>query len=241
MNFADLALFFVSSTVLQVSESRLPVRAQCELDTEFALTEISVSVEEKRELRVTPDARGKLILQDLPEGDLHLLFYNKESLLGRVELPSTRRGQFIRLVVRLVEGNAILLDESRISGVSDVASSGKSLPPPRPKLEPPPYKPSSSLTRKAPADSSTPCPAVGDTVTLEGRLARLIDNDSFELFLNLKSYVIYIGKATQLRRGRVVMEKSDLRPGQLLSVEGRVAAGPKGECSIGARRIQVKR
>ena len=236
-----LAFLFVSHASFQAAESRVTV--QCELDTEFALTEISVSVEEKREVSMTPEADGELILHDLPEGDLHLLFYRRESLLGRVEVSSTRRGDFIRLVVRLVEGNAILLDESRVRGVSEVSYPGKSLPPSRPKQEPPPSEPSSSThpTRKAPAGSSMPCPAVGDTVAVEGRLVRLIDNDSFELLSGRNSYVIYMGKATRLRRGSVSLRKRDLQPGQVLSVEGRVAAGPRGECSIGARQILVKR
>jgi hypothetical protein len=230
MNLTALAFLFVSHASFQAAESRVTV--QCELDTEFALTEISVSVEEKREVKMTPEADGELILRDLPEGDLQLLFYHNESLLGRVEVSSTRRGDFIRLVVRLVEGNAILLGESRVRGVSEVASSEKSLTP---------SSSSSIPARKAPADSSMPCPAVGDTVTVDGRLVRLIDNDSFEILSGRNSYVIYMGKATRLRRGSVSLRKSDLQPGQVLSVEGRVAAGPRGECSIGARQILVKR
>jgi len=241
MNFTALVFLFLSHAPFQEPESRVTVR--CELDTEFALTEISVSVEEKREVSITPEADGELILQDLPEGDLQLLFYHNESLLGRVEVSSTKRGDFIRLVVRLVEGNAILLDESRVRGVSEVTSSQKSLKPAKPKSPLPTSPPTSSSIpkRKAPPDSSTTCPAVGDTVTLEGRLVRLIDNDSFELLSGRSSYVIYTGKATRFRRGSLRIQRSDLQPGQLLSVEGRVAAGPVGECSIGARQIQMKR
>ena len=95
--------------VLQSSEPRLPVTIRCEIDTELPITEIAVSLQEKRELNETPkalDNGGTVTLSDLPSGDLHLLFFRGTSLLGEVEVPSTEEGEFIRVEVRLVEGNS---------------------------------------------------------------------------------------------------------------------------------------
>jgi hypothetical protein len=114
---------------LQASEPRLPVTIRCEIDTQLPVSEIKVSIEEKREVSETPKAReeggGTVTLSKLPPGDLLLLFFRDTSLLGKVRVPSAEEGEFIRVVVRLVEGNAILLDEFRVRGVSEMVSSGE--------------------------------------------------------------------------------------------------------------------
>jgi hypothetical protein len=217
--------------VLQYSDPDLPVTIRCELDTELPLAEISVSVEEKREATVAPGSKGQsgnmVTLTELPEGDLHLLFYHEASLCGKVGVTDARRGELIRLKVRLVTSNAILLDEIRIRGVSGFST---------PKADTP-------VTVSPPVSviSSGPCPPPGEPITLSGKVGRIIDNDSFELQSGLVSYVVYIGSATRFRGSRERLQKGDLRVNQSLTIKGTVAAGPEGECSIGAKQIQTTR
>ena len=72
-------------------------------------------------------------------------------------------------------------------------------------------------------------------------MARIIDNDSFELQSGRLSYVVYIGSATRFQGSRERLQRSDLREGQSLTIKGNVAAGPEGDCSVGAKQIQTTR
>ncbi len=247
-----VALFLIG--ILQYPHSDLPVTIRCELDTELPLAEISVSVEEKREASVTPQSKGEtgnmVTLTELPEGDLHLLFYHEATLCGKVAVTDARRGELIRLKVRLVTGNAILLDEYRIRGVSGFSTPRADSPvsgsppvttsPPSSASTPPPGLTSPTPASLPKAISSDPCPAPGEPITLSGKVVRIIDNDSFELQSGLLSYVVYIGSATRFRGSRQTLQRSDLRENQSLTIKGTVAAGPEDECSIGAKEIQRK-
>ncbi len=242
-----LALLFIG--ILQSSSPDSPVSIRCELDTELPLEEIYVSVEERREVKATPQHKGKnggtVIFTDLPEGDLHLLFYREAFLTGRVEVASAKRGELIRLKVRLVEGNAILLDDYRIRGVNGISSPkvgaavstsppDAAFPPPPPRASPTAHSPSPAVT------SSQTCPPTGEPVTLSGRVVRIIDNDSFEFLSGLRSYIVYLGSATRFQGSGARIQNRDLRQNQALTVKGTVAAGPEDDCSIGAKEIQPK-
>jgi len=235
----------------------MPVTVQLELDTELPLGEVSVSVEEKRELREIPNPReaggGIVTLRDLPEGNLHLLFYRQSALLGKIVLSSAEKGQFIRIKVRLVDGNAILLDEFRIRGVSDLEEGKEPPVSPRPSsmspttstssvpaASPAPSRPSTPPTR-APSGQQMPCPNAGEAMTLKGKILRIIDNDSFELQSGPWAYTVYIGSATRIHRGLANIRKDQIKESQPVTVKGTVAAGPEGDCSIGAKEIELRR
>ncbi len=258
MKIAVLTFLLASQPV----ETLSPATVQCELDTELTLTELSVTVEEKREISETPhrrDAGGGIVtLRNLPEGNLRLLFYRQSSLLGKINLTHVEKGQFIRIKVRLVDGNAILLDEFRIRGVSGVDERSHSSPPSQPKPVSPPRTESSSPTPPAtssvPTNSkrtttsappisgqSTPCPETGELMTLRGTILSIIDNDSFELQSGPWTYTVYIGSATRLHRGRATIQRNQLKENQPVTVKGNVAAGPEGDCSIGAKEVELRR
>jgi hypothetical protein len=241
---------FLLLLTFQAAEARLPVTVRCVLDTELPLPEITVSLEEKREVSASPKLQGQeagtVTLADLPSGDLHLLFYRNQSLIGRVKLTATERGEFIRLRIRLVEGNAILLDELRIQGVSEMSPrTGQTTPgktdPKAPALE---IYPPASPSLREPSAKTVPehCPAPGEPVTLKGKVVRVIDNDSFELQSGPWTYVIYIGSSTRMGRGSAgkILRVGDLGKNQALLIRGTVAAGPDDECSIGASRIEAR-
>lgn len=241
--------------ILQSSEPRLPVTIRCEIDTDLPITEIKVSLEEKREISEIPKAQdngGTITLSELPSGDLHLLFFRGTSLLGNIEVPSTEEGEFIRIVVRLVDGNAILVDDFRVRGVSEMAYSSEASDPPDTEPESAPetklesrsieaYPPSSPSPRRSKSSPPSHCPGPGEPMTLRGKLLRVIDNDSFELESGPWTYVIYVGAATRIHRGRTLLEIADITDNQALTVKGSVAAGPEGECSVGAKDIEVRR
>jgi hypothetical protein len=69
----------------------------------------------------------------------------------------------------------------------------------------------------------------------------MIDNDSFELESGPWTYVVYVGTATRIHRGRTALALADITDGQTLTVKGSVAAGPEGECSVGAMDIEIRR
>jgi hypothetical protein len=250
---------------LPLSQFEPPVTVSCHLDTELPLAEIRVSIAEMREREGVPEHEGVVTLPGLPAGDIHLSFFQREILLGEIEIRSANEGEFIRLKVRLVTGNAILLDEFRVKGVSgastpptksfSVATPVKNVkdvpsrtvseptsvqetdPRPKPQLSRPPPQ----ATRPA-KSSSSKCPEPGDTVTRTGKLSRIIDNDSFELLgSDRRSYVVYVGSATRLKRGSTLVAYNALREGLGVLVKGTVAAGPKDECSIGAREVILQR
>jgi hypothetical protein len=241
--------------ILQSSEPRLPVTIRCEIDTDLPITEIKVSLQEKRELNETPKAQdngGTATLFELPSGDLHLLFFRGTSLMGNIEVPSTEEGEFIRIVVRLVDGNAILIDDFRVRGVSEMTSAHDAPDPPEIKSESPSETKLESRSIEAYPQSSPPpsrpnssppshCPGPGEPMTLRGKLLRVIDNDSFELESGPWTYVIYVGTATRIHRGRTILELAEITDRQTLVVKGSVAAGPEGECSVGAKDIEVRR
>jgi hypothetical protein len=252
------------SLLLQTIEPLLPVTVQCALDTELPLSEIRVRVEEKRELRETPGLDGVLTLRDLPAGDLNVVFYWNEDTLGQVSLSRARLGDFIRIRVRLVEGNAILLEEFRVKGVSDSRASGtvspvtaapsdalapdarsptrEISPAPAPAPQPtvdsalPVGAPPSQPIRLQPASSG--CPAPDEPINLDGVVVRIIDNDSFELETSeRRRFIVYVGTATKLRPSGGRISARDLKPNERVRVRGVGAAGPEDECSVGAREI----
>ena len=85
------------------------------------------------------------------------------------------------------------------------------------------------------------CPAPGESVTLRGKVLRIIDNDSFEFQSGPWTYIVYVGTATRMGRGGKKPRVSDFRENQALEVRGTVAAGPDDECSVGANQIEVRR
>jgi len=223
----------------QAGEPLLPVTVSCVLDTELPLSEIRASVQEKREVSVTPSANGKLTLRDLPEGDLHLLFYRGEAPLGQITLSGARLGQFIQIKVRLVEGNAILLEEMRVKGVSNEGASGRVTP--LPVVIPSPPTPSSPRAEAPERKPKTSCPGPEQRVEEEGAVVRIIDNDSFELETEGKRRLtVYAGSATRLRPSGAAFSVRALKPGQRLRVVGAGAAGPEGECSVGVREVWLR-
>jgi hypothetical protein len=232
--------------IVQVSEPRLPVTIRCDIDTELPITEIEVSLQEKRELSETPKALekggGTVTISELPSGDLHLLFFRGPSLLGKVEVPSAEEGELIRIKVRLVEGNAILLDEFRVRGVSgtagtseDTQSSTKETEAPSIRVYPPSSPPPPPKT-----PSTSHCPDAGEPMTLKGKMIRVIDNDSFEMQSGPWTYIVYVGSATRIHRGGTVLALADIAENQAMTVKGTVAAGPEGECSIGAKDVTLR-
>ncbi len=240
---------------LQGSQFEPPVTVRCELDTELPLEEIRVSIAEKRETEGVPEPNGGVMLPGLPAGDIHLSFFQRGILLGNIEIRSADQGDFVRLKIRLVTGNAILLDEFRVKGVSgergtsakpiSVASATTLRTPPQPtsveKSEP---LTEPILSRPLPPRSAnkSQCPDPGDSITRTGKLSRIIDNDSFELQgSDRRSYVVYVGSATRLKRGSTLVAYSALREGVDIFVKGTVAAGPEDECSIGAREVILRR
>ena len=241
------------------------------MDTELPVAEIRVTIAEMREREGVPEDDGAVTLPGLPAGDIHLSFFQREIFLGQIEIRSANEGEFIRLKVRLVTGNAILLDEFRVKGVSgdsrlatksfsaatplkdvkdvndvnnvpsstvsQTASAQKSKPQPQPQSSRTP--PQSTGPAKT---SSSKCPAPGDTVTRTGKLSRIIDNDSFELLgSDRRSYVVYVGSATRLKRGSALVAYSALGEGLAILVKGTIAAGPENDCSIGAQEVLVQR
>jgi hypothetical protein len=240
-------IVFLLLSMLQTSGPLLSVAIRCDIDTEIPLTEIRVSVEEKREMSLTPLRRGgngRVTIQELPDGDLHLIFYRDDEQLGKIEVKSARKGDFIRLKVRLVEGNAILLSENRVRGVSGAHTAGST---PEPIPEEPatttvPSRSTTSTIAPSPNGVSRPsCPAPGESVTLRGKLTRIMDRDSFELHTGSGTYTVYIGAATEIHRGGRDLPRNELAEQQSLVVRGTVAAGPKDECSIGAKSVDVQR
>ncbi len=247
---------------LSASQFEPPVTIRCQLDTKLPLDEIRVSITEMRERKSVPGSDGGVTLPGLPAGDIHLSFFQRDILIGQIELRSANEGEFIRLKVRLVTGNAILLDEFRVKGVSGVSPPPtKSLPAATPlndlpsgadsepttveksttRPAPQPTRPPTEFARPPKRTSST-CPAPGDTITRTGKLSRIIDNDSFELFgSDRRNYVVYVGSATRVKRGSRLVTSSALREGLGILVKGTVAAGPEDECSIGAREVIVQR
>lgn len=233
--------------ILTIQTSEIPISAtvRCRIDTDLPLDQISVTVKEKREVEERPRARGgsegQVAIGELPEGDVNLLFYFGDSQLGKIKLSSVARGEVIKIKVRLVEGNAILLDEYRIKGVTESARAVVSSPieNPKPAEEPPQTKRVGAPPLRSRSGTTDYCPAPGEPLTLTGELIRIIDRDSFELRSGPRNYVIYPGSATQFHGSSTVTGSSDLRVGMTLVVEGTVAAGPKGECSLGARDVHV--
>ena len=242
---------------LQGSQFEPPVTVRCELDTELPLEEIRVSIAEKRETEGFPEPNGGVMLPGLPAGDIHLSFFQRGILLGNIEIRSADQGDFVRLKIRLVTANAILLDEFRVKGVSrergtsakpiSVASANtiRTAPEPtsveksEPLTEPILSRPPPPRSAKK---SSSQCPDPGDSITRTGKLSRIIDNDSFELLGSARrSYVVYVGSATRLKRGSTLVAYSALREGLGILVKGTVAAGPEDECSIGAREVILQR
>ena len=251
MNLAPTLLLIT----LLVTQFEPPVTVRCQLDTELPLEEIRVSIAEMREREGMPEGDGAITLSGLPSGDIHLTFFQGEVALGEIEIRSANDGEFIRLKVRLVTGNAILLDEFRVKGVSGDGSeprkgtfSAATVSEPTRVVEqntqrPPPQasRPSSPVTRP-PKRSSSKCPTPGDAITRTGKLSRIIDNDSFELTgSDRRDYVVYVGSATRMKRGSSLVANSALREGLGILVKGTVAAGPEDECSIGAREVIVQR
>ncbi len=239
--------------ILQASQFEPPVTLRCELDTELPLDEIRVSIAEMREREGVPEPNGGLTFRGLPAGDIHLSFFQKEILLGDIEIRSANYGDFVRLKIRLVTGNAILLDEFRVKGVrGDRGTSAKPISvaststlrttsePTRvenraPLTQPIPSRPPPPL--RSAKKSSSECPDPGDSITRTGKLSRIIDNDSFELLGSRRqSYVVYVGSATRLKRGSTLVAYSALREGLALLVNGTVAAGPEDEGNIGGPR-----
>lgn len=228
--FLAVAMFALA---LQSSSFRSPVTVRCELDTDLPLDEIRVSLNEKPELKAVAQSDGSLTLPSLPEGDLHLSFFQKDASLGEVAIRATESGDFIRLRVRLVPGNAILLDEFRIRGLSDT-------PEPSSKSAAQVQGEADEAPRLLTAPSR--CPAPGEAVSVTGTLTRIIDHDAFELQTsNRQIYVVYVGTATRLQRGSTRFDYADLEKGMRLLLKGTVAAGPEEECSIGAKEITVQR
>ena len=86
-----------------------------------------------------------------------------------------------------------------------------------------------------------PCPNAGEAMTLKGKILRVIDNDSFELQSGPWAYTVYIGSATRIHRGLATIRKDQLKRSQPVTVKGTVAAGPEGDCSIGAKEIELRR
>jgi hypothetical protein len=237
---------FVLLLIVQASEPRLPITIRCYIDTELPVNEIEVSLQEKRELSETPKALeeggGTVTLPGLPSGNLHLLFFRGTSLLGTIEVLSAEEGEHIRIKVRLVEGNAILLDEFRVRGVSGTAGPSEDTKSRRKQPESPSiriYPPSSSLSQTE-TPSTSHCPDVGEPMTLKGKMIRIIDNDSFEMRSGPWIYVVYVGTATRIHRGRTVLVLADIPENQAVTVKGTVAAGPEGECSIGAKDVDLR-
>jgi hypothetical protein len=222
--------------VLQTSPFHPPVTVRCEIDTELPLHQIHVSVAEQPEKEAGPDSEGHLTLARLPEGNLHLSFFQEDEHLGEVAVRSAQSGDFIRLRVRLVPGNAILLDEFRVKGVSET---GTSIDDDSDASQPPLHAPQEPSSSGESALSN--CPAPGEPFSRTGNVTRVIDHEAFEFQTSdRKTYVIYVGTATRLQRGTGRMEYADLHRGLRLLVKGTVAAGPHEECSIGAREITVQ-
>ncbi len=220
--------------LFQNTQSRLPVTIRCELDTELVLADIKVSVEEKREVSAIPQTDSSVILRDLPDGNVNLVFFYRKIRVGEIEIKNTRQGEYIRVKARLVEDNVIFLEEFRIKGVDEYST---------PETENGnPSSPSSSR-RPSSTSSKSPstCPEPDDPVALKGNIVRIIDNDSFEFESSTRSYIIYVGTATRLHRGGTSLHYGDLKKSLRLSIKGTVAAGPVGECSIGAKDITVHR
>ncbi|MEE9180393.1 MAG: hypothetical protein V3U22_05800 [Vicinamibacteria bacterium] len=241
---------------LQGSQFEPPVTVRCELDTELPLEEIRVSIAEKRETEGFHEPNGGVMLPGLPAGDIHLSFFQRGILLGDIEIRSANHGDFVRLKIRLVTGNAILLDEFRVKGVSpergtlakplSVASANtiRTSPESDSVQKSEPAEPVLSRPRppRSAKKSSSQCPDPGDSITRTGKLSRIIDNDSFELLGSARrSYVVYVGSATRLKRGSTLVAYSALREGLGILVKGTVAAGPEDECSIGAREVILQR
>jgi hypothetical protein len=237
---------FVLLLIFQASEPRPPITIRCDIDTELPITEIEVSLQEKRELSETPKALenggGTVTLSELPSGDLHLLFFRGSSLLGKVEVPSAEKGELIRIKVRLVEGNAILLDEFRVRGVSGTAGSSEDTKSSKKESESRSIKvyPLSSSPSQPKTPSTSHCPDTGEPMTLRGKMVRVIDNDSFEMQSGPWTYIVYVGTATHIHRGGTVLALADIAENQALTVKGTVAAGPEGECSIGAKDVDLR-
>ena len=101
---------------------------RCQLDTELPLDELRISVAEKRELDEPIESNGSVTLSGLPEGDLHLWFLQDEERLGEIKINAAKSGELIRLEIRLVTGNAILLEEFRITGLTETSSPAPSPP-----------------------------------------------------------------------------------------------------------------
>jgi hypothetical protein len=248
MNLA--AALFLS--LAQAGDPLLPVTVSCLVDTELPLAEIRATVREKRELSVSPSPSGKLTLRDLPEGELHLLFYRNETPLGEVTLGGARLGQFIQIKVRLVEGNAILLEELRVKGVSGEEATGSVTPLPVPApASPAPVSPTPLPLPSTPAPLNAPsgleakpssrCPSPEQPVDEEGVVLRVIDNDSFELETRAhRRLTAYAGSAARLRPSGAPVNVRSLKPGQRLRLVGAGAAGPEGECSVGVREIWLR-
>jgi hypothetical protein len=77
-------------------------------------------------------------------------------------------------------------------------------------------------------------------MTLKGKMIRVIDNDSFEMQSGPWTYIVYVGSATRIHKGGTVLALSDIAENQAMTVKGTVAAGPKGECSIGAKDVDLR-
>ena len=250
----SLLILLYLAIASQVGEPLLPITVLCALDTSLPYETLRVTVEEKREIREVPTPQGGLTLRDLPAGDLHLLFHQNDTRIGTVTIRHAEFGQFIQIKVRLVEGNAILLEDSRVKGVSvDGPGSivgvprGPFLPAPAPAPAAPsvPAKPDAPVLDAAPISSpqavSRNCPAADERVDLEGVVTRVVDNDSLVLEdSRRRSFTIYLGTATRLRPGGGTAKMSLFRTGQRVSVSGAGAAGPDGECSVGAREIWLR-
>jgi hypothetical protein len=208
----------------------------CRLDTELPLDELRVSVTEKRELDEPVEPEGEVTLSGLPEGELHLVFFHNETRLGEIEIGSAESGELIRLKIRLVAGNAILLEESRISGLSETTSR-------------PPSTPASPVDNSRTIDPKTRlargpsyCPPAGEVISRSGNVTRIIDREAFEIEgEDRRLYVVYVGSATRLTQGSVSLDYADLLKGMRVNIRGTVAAGPEDQCSIGARQITVER
>ena len=196
---------------------------RCQLDTELPLDELRISVAEKRELDEPIESNGSVTLSGLPEGDLHLWFLQDEERLGEIKINAAKSGELIRLEIRLVTGNAILLEEFRITGLTETSS-----PAPSPPTSPVDHTQTIDQTSDGETASSH-CPAPGETFSRTGALTRVIDRDAFELQGDdRRLYTIYIGSATRLQEGSARLDYAGSRGRHACHGSGRSRCRPRG-------------
>ena len=199
---------------------------RCQLDTELPLEELRISVAEKRELDEPIESNGSVTLSGLPEGDLHLWFLQDEERLGEIKINAAKSGELIRLEIRLVTGNAILLEEFRITGLTETSS-----PAPSPPTSPVDHTQTIDQTSDGETASSH-CPAPGETFSRTGALTRVIDRDAFELQGDdRRLYTIYIGSSDPAPRR--------LRSTRLCGISRKACVSRFGAQSLPAQRAKA--